>query len=52
MDQVFASIKVELASNDGLRLLPELLLVFQHAAAGKDISSIASAYCESSERGV
>jgi hypothetical protein len=42
MNQVFASIKVELTSNDGLQQLPEMLLVFQHAAVGKDISSIAS----------
>lgn len=43
MNQVFASIKMELTTNDELQQLLELLLVFQHAAAGKDISSIASA---------
>jgi hypothetical protein len=46
MDQVFASIKVELASNDGLRQLLELLVVSQHVAARRDISSIASAACD------
>ncbi|KAG0586281.1 hypothetical protein KC19_2G078600 [Ceratodon purpureus] len=46
MDQVFASIKAELASNDGVRQSQALLLVLQHAAAGKDISSIASAACD------
>lgn len=46
MDHVFASIKTELASNDGLRQSQALLLVLQHAAAGKDISAIADAACD------
>jgi hypothetical protein len=46
MDQVFTLIRTELASNDGLRQAQALLLALQHAAAGKDISSISSAACE------
>ncbi|XP_024368196.1 protein TPLATE isoform X2 [Physcomitrium patens] len=46
MDHVFASIRAELASNDGIRQAQALLLALQHAAGGKDISSIASAACE------
>jgi hypothetical protein len=46
MDHVFAGIRTELASNDGVRQANALLLSLQHAAAGKDISSIASAACD------
>jgi hypothetical protein len=46
MDQVFAVIRTELASSDGLRQAQALLLALQHAAAGKDISSISRAACE------
>lgn len=46
MDHVFAGIRVELASNDGVRQANALLLALQHAASGKDISSIVSAACD------
>lgn len=43
---MFAAIRTELATNDNLRQAQALLLVLQHAAAGKDISSISSAVCD------
>lgn len=46
MDHVFAGIRIELASNDGVRQANALLLSLQHAAAGKDISSVANAACD------
>lgn len=46
MDLVFAQIRTELATNDNLRQAQALLVVLQHAAGGKDISSIASAVCD------
>lgn len=46
MDHVFAGIRTELASNDGVRQANALLLALQQAASGKDISSIASSACD------
>jgi hypothetical protein len=43
---VFAGIRTELSSNDGVWQANALLLSLKHAAVGKGISSIASAACD------
>ncbi|KAG6555879.1 hypothetical protein Mapa_002521 [Marchantia paleacea] len=46
MDQVFAQIRSDLSSNDGLRQAQALLAALQYSAAGKDISSLSRIACE------
>ncbi|CAM6095749.1 unnamed protein product [Calypogeia fissa] len=46
MDQVFAQIRADLSSNDGLRQAQALLAALQFSAAGKDISSLSRTACE------
>ncbi|KAL3683893.1 hypothetical protein R1sor_001915 [Riccia sorocarpa] len=46
MDQVFAQIRSDLSSNDGLRQAQALLAALQYSAAGKDVSSLSRIACE------
>ncbi|KAJ7300288.1 hypothetical protein O6H91_20G047800 [Diphasiastrum complanatum] len=46
MDQIFAQIRLDLSSNDAIRQAQALLAALQHAAGGRDISSVSRAACE------
>lgn len=46
MDQIYLQIRSDLASNDGMRQAQALIFALQHAAAGRDISSLSKAACD------